>query len=89
MNLFVGLIVGLALGLAYFGGLWLTTRRLSTNQAPAGLAVLRRSGRLALVAGGLVVLSQLGLGPLLAGLAGMWLSRGFLIARLGGPDHDS
>jgi F1F0 ATPase subunit 2 len=79
------LITGLGLGLAFFGGLWLTVRRIARGRGRSGLLVASGLGRLALA--GLVLggLSREGAGPLLAGLGGVWLARWSLVRQLGGP----
>jgi F1F0 ATPase subunit 2 len=42
-------LVGLALGCLYFGGLWLTVRRLPTTQNPVLLTLLSFIGRIGIV----------------------------------------
>jgi F1F0 ATPase subunit 2 len=78
---------GTGLGLAYFGGLWLTVRRALCR--PSGAALVPASGavRLILLGAGLAALSRQGAGNLMAALGGLWLSRWFLIRRLGGLRH--
>jgi F1F0 ATPase subunit 2 len=78
-------VTGAGLGLTYFGGLWLTTRRLARGRGGRGLATLSWAARLALATAAFYALSREGVEPLLAGLGGLWLARGYLILRLGGP----
>jgi F1F0 ATPase subunit 2 len=78
-------VVGAALGVAYFGGLWLTTRRLLGGRGGWWLLPLSRWLRLALAGAAFYALSLEGAGAVLSGLAGLWLARGWLIRLLGGP----
>jgi F1F0 ATPase subunit 2 len=74
---------GFGLGLAYFGVLWLSVRRLGTGGA-AGFA----AGRLARLALAAVVFYALlkggGAQAVLAGLVGLIAARGYLVRRIGG-----
>jgi F1F0 ATPase subunit 2 len=45
-------LLGLVLGCVYFGGLWLTVRRLPTAQNPAMLTLLSFLGRMGVVGAG-------------------------------------
>lgn len=71
--------IGLGLGGAYFGGLWMTLRRCSQWRRPflgMGLSLL---GRLALLLGGGAWVLHLAMAPRLAAIlaisCGFWLSR--------------
>jgi len=77
------LLSGIALGLIYFGGLWWTVRRLSRSTAPALLAIVSLSLRMALLLAGLYLLLQGQWPRLLAALVGVLLARAFLIRKLG------
>jgi F1F0 ATPase subunit 2 len=74
---------GFGLGLAYFGGLWLTVRRVGTGSA-AGFA----AGRLARLGLAAVVFYALlktgGVRAVVAGLVGLLVARWYLVRRIGG-----
>ncbi|HWQ20026.1 MAG TPA: ATP synthase subunit I [Methanotrichaceae archaeon] len=79
----LSLACGMALGIIYFGGLWLTLQRLTTTGRPAVLALgsfLLRSGACIL---GFYLLSGNGLEGLACGLAGFVLAKVALIHRWG------
>jgi F1F0 ATPase subunit 2 len=83
----VAIGVGAGLGLAYFGGLWLTV--LSVVRRPSRAAWIPLSGvlRLTLLALGLALLARQGAGSIVAALVGLWLARGYLVRRLGAIGH--
>jgi F1F0 ATPase subunit 2 len=81
------LMTGAGLGLAYFGGLWLTVRYLSRGRRGVLLAA-SRCLRLGLVGLTFYGLSRDGVGMVLSGLAGLWLARWCLIRQLSGGQHD-
>ncbi len=83
MNWAVAATTGFALGLAYFGGLWLAVRRLGTGNA-AGFAA-GRLARLGLAAVVFYALLKTG-GPraMAAGLVGLLAARWYLVRRIGG-----
>jgi F1F0 ATPase subunit 2 len=87
MTLFVAFTTGFGLGLASFGALWLTVRRLLTR--PGGNLGMGVSGLARLLLIGLVFwgLGREGPDKVLAGLAGLWLARGVLLRELGGVRH--
>jgi F1F0 ATPase subunit 2 len=77
---------GLILGLLYFGGLWLTVRRLPTTRHPISLAIGSLVLRLGLCLGGFagfLGLSQPVPLPLLACVAGFFWTRNRMVQRLG------
>jgi F1F0 ATPase subunit 2 len=78
------LAAGFLMGLAYFGGLWLTLRRLPTARHPAGMLAASLAVRLGLVTGGLLVVGGGSLGRLLLALAGLVAARSLLLARMPG-----
>jgi F1F0 ATPase subunit 2 len=86
MTWLVAATTGASVGIAYFGGLWLTVRRVAQGPRPI-LFVLSRVARLALVAGVFYGLSREGADMVLAGLSGLWLARWLLIRQLGGLSH--
>ena len=79
----VGLVVGAVLGLGFFGALLLTVRAVPGARHPGLLALASLLGRLALVAGGLLLLVPGGLPALAAALVGMLAVRTALIRRTG------
>ena len=78
---------GAGLGLAYFGGLWLTVRGVVNRPSRSSLVPYAGAIRLVLLGVGLTMLSRHGAGALLGALGGLWLLRSFLVRRLGGG-HD-
>lgn len=88
MNWIVAATAGAGLGLAYFGGLWLTVIGVVRHPSRA-VWVPMASGLIRLVVLGLVLamLGRQGAGSLLAALGGLWLSRSYLVHRLGGAGH--
>ena len=114
MNALAALAAGALVGLASFGGLWLTVRRLpksaecgmrnaewktrlrlaaSQRRPPSvfgiphsALRIGTTLGRLALVGVAFAVLARSGPGAVLAGLAGLWLARWWLVWRIGGSN---
>jgi F1F0 ATPase subunit 2 len=87
MNWAVAFGAGAGLGLAYFGGLWLTV--VGVLRRPSRLVWVPVSGvvRLVLLGVALAALSRQGAGSVLAALVGLWLSRWYLVRRLGGVRH--
>ena len=78
----LSLAAGLGLGLAYFGGLWLTVRRVATTRRPvllfAGSFVLRT----ALVVAGMYLVMNGSWQRMLACLAGFIIVRQVMVSRL-------
>ncbi len=87
MSLVIALAIGVGLGLACFGGLWLSLRQWMRTPRRTGWLALGQLSRLALC--GLVfwALSRQGAGAVLAALAGLWVARWQLIYRLGVARH--
>jgi len=77
------LTTGAGLGLVFFGGLWLTVLEFTRRQR-VGLIWASYLARMALAALVFYGLSREGPDMVLAGLGGLWLSRWYLIRRLGG-----
>jgi len=79
----VGLVAGAAIGLVYFGGLWLTVRRLPARRRPhlwlLGSFVLR----LGLALAAFYLLVPLGWQALATGLAGLLAARQVLVRARG------
>jgi F1F0 ATPase subunit 2 len=78
---------GAVLGLAYFGGLWLTVCQVVSRPTWAAWIPLASVVRLMLLGTGLAILGRQGAGSILASLGGLWLARWFLIRWLGGVRH--
>lgn len=83
IELIAGLGAGTVLGVAYFGGLWLTARRLLDRASPGPLALVSYVLRLAVLGVGLWAVVRLaGVGALFAALVGILIVRQLLIRRL-------
>ena len=78
---------GAGLGLAYFGGLWLTVAGALRRPSRSAWIALSAVVRLGLLALGLLPLGRSGTGGVVAALVGLWLARGFLVWRVGGTRH--
>jgi hypothetical protein len=76
--------VGAGLGVAYFGGLWLTIRGVVGRPGRSALVPYGAAIRLALLGSGLMLLGRQGAGALVGALGGLWLSRWFLLRRIAG-----
>ncbi len=76
------LVGGVALGLIYFGGLWMTVRRLPSARFPALLLLVSAIGRGAVALLGLYALAGPRWDGLLAGMAGFAVARVALVRRL-------
>lgn len=87
MSWLLALGLGAGVGLVYFGGLWLTVRRVACHPRQRALLPLSLATRLAIVALALYGLSRGGASDLLAGLAGLWLVRWNLVGVLGRERH--
>ena len=70
-----GLVAGAVLGVVFFGGLWWTTQRLPTTPRPALLLSLSLLVRVVVLAVGLLLVAQLGGGPLLFAAVGLVVAR--------------
>ncbi len=84
MSWIVALSVGAGLGLAYFGGLWLTVLGVLRRPSRAVLVPVSGIVRFILLAVGFAMLAGQGAGSLVAALGGLWLSRWFMLRRIGG-----
>ena len=83
----VALTTGVGLGLAFFGGLWLTVRAFLRQTRSRLLLGSSQLLRFALVALTLYGLGREGADMLLAGLAGLWLARCWVLREIGGTRH--
>jgi F1F0 ATPase subunit 2 len=79
--------VGAVLGLAHFGGLWLTVRGVVRRPSRSAFLPIGGAIRLALVGSGLWLVGRQGAGALVGALGGLWLSRCWLVHRIAGG-HD-
>lgn len=82
VSLMLALLAGLALGLLYFGGLWLTVRRLARTRRPAPLFALSLLLRMALTLAGFYLVMDGSWQRMLACLAGFIAVRQLLVSRL-------
>ncbi len=82
LALVLALIAGLGIGLFYFGGLWLTVRRLPEARQPALLMFGSFLGRTAASMIGIFLVMGGELARLLACLAGIIIARLVLVRRL-------
>ncbi len=87
MNWIVAVSAGAGLGLAYFGGLWLTVVGVVRQPSWAVWVPVSGVARLILLGLGLAILCRQGTGSALAALGGLWLARWYLMLRLGGVRH--
>lgn len=74
------LLAGMALGVMFFGGLWLTVRALPTTKYPTALAVASFWGRTALIVGAFVYFFSRDWQSVVVGLIGFIAAR-LLLAR--------
>lgn len=74
--------IGVLLGLAYFGGLWLTLQRLSSSRRPALVAFASFLIRTALLLAAIYWVMDGRIERLLALMAGFLLARQVLLVRL-------
>jgi len=79
LQLLLAVLAGMAIGVIYFGGLWLTVQRLPRSSKPVRLLLLSAVVRLGLALGGFYLVLRHGWAALLASLAGSVLTRLFLI----------
>lgn len=87
LNIILPLIAGLVLGLLYFGGLWLTLRRLATAKQPAFLVLGSYLGRLAICLAGFVIVALTArLQGILICTAAFIAIRMIVVRRLGRPE---
>ena len=75
--------LGAAVGGLYFGGLWLTVRRLATARHPKKLLVISYGLRLSLLLAAFYPLAQQGAAAVAAAMVGLLLSRHLWLATKG------
>jgi F1F0 ATPase subunit 2 len=84
VNWAVAASTGFGLGLAYFGGLWLSVGALRCGPRPSAHLLVGRLGRLALAAVTFLALLRTGgTGALLVGLGGVLAARWYLVRTIG------
>lgn len=81
----VALIIGMVLGLFFFGTLWLTVRRVPHSRHPAGLVFGSLLGRLAVVLAGFFLLMDGSWERPVACLAGFIVARQVMLRVVGHP----
>jgi len=84
MNWVTAASTGAGLGIVYYGGLWLTLRAVLHHSLGTGWLTVSRAARLGLVGTSFYGLAQEGVALVGAALAGLLLTRWYLIRRLGG-----
>ncbi len=84
-HLAVSLVAGAATGLFFFGGLWLTVRRIPTSRGPHLLLIGSFFARLAVVLAAFYALVPWGWQAMAVALAGMLIVRQLLVRRKGLP----
>ena len=89
INLSLAAVAGLALGLFYFGGIWLTVRKISGSGNPGILMLGSFVIRLLVTFYGLYLVMDGELLRLLACLAGFFLTRIILVRKLGPTRSES
>lgn len=83
MNLSIALLAGVAIGLAFFGGLWVSVRCAVQMSRRRGMIVVCAALRWLLAGVSFFLISRAGAAALLAAFGGFWLTRSLLILRMG------
>ncbi len=84
MNWGQSLVIGIGVGLLYFGGLWWTIQQAMGRPQRRAWFVLSRVIRLGLCGPIFYGLLREGVAPILVALVGFWMARWHLLRRLGG-----
>lgn len=79
----VAFIVGVFVGSLFFGGLYLTVKKLTSLKYPALFMMLSLIVRLVILAGGIYLIMDGGIKNVLSAIAGIILVRFVMIAKLG------
>jgi len=79
----IAFIVGVLAGILFFGGLYLTVKKLTTMKYPALFMMLSLIVRLVILAGGIYLIMDGGIRNVLSAMAGIILVRFVMIAKLG------
>ncbi len=80
-TLLLGLLGGLLIGVAYFGGLWWTVERIPHARRPGALLAASYLVRTVLALAAFAALVRLGPGPLVAALVGFVAARAVVVRR--------
>lgn len=90
-QLVLALLAGVATGVFYFGGLWLTVRRVPTSRQPHLLVFASFIGRVVVIVFVMVLIARVHWQLLVACMVTFVLTRVVLTRRLGpsGPDDSS
>jgi hypothetical protein len=83
MNLMIAATAGAGIGLAFFGGLWVSIRCAALNPGRRGMIVVSGVVRWMLAGFAFFIVSRAGAAAALAVLGGFWLVRSILILALG------
>lgn len=83
MNLIIALLAGVAIGIAFFGGLWVSVRCAVYSPRRRGMIAACGALRWLLVGVAFFLLSRAGAAAVLAAFGGFWLTRSLLILRMG------
>ena len=75
----VSFIIGIILGLFYFGGLYYTTQKLKNNKSPGSLMIISTVVRMAIIIFGLYYLAKRGINHILIGSFAIILVRIILV----------
>lgn len=75
----VSFIIGIILGLFYFGGLYYTTQKLKSNKSPGSLMIISTVVRMAIIIFGLYYLAKRGINHILIGSFAIILVRIILV----------
>ncbi len=79
----IAFIVGILVGSLFFGGLYLTVKKLTSLKYPALFMILSLIVRLVILAGGIYLIMDGGIKNVLSAMAGIILVRFVMIAKLG------
>jgi hypothetical protein len=83
MTLLIAALAGAGIGLAFFGGLWVSIRRAAPRHAARGTIVVIGIVRWMVAGFAFYFVSRAGAGAALAAFGGFWLVRSILILMLG------
>jgi F1F0 ATPase subunit 2 len=83
MNHLIALLAGVAIGLAFFGGLWVSVRCAVQYSRHRGMIAACGALRWLLAGVSFFLISRAGAGAVLAAFGGFWLTRSMLILRMG------
>jgi len=83
MKMILAFFVGVIVGIMFFGGLYLTVKKLTTIKHPALFMMLSLLVRLVILAGGVYLIMDGEIRNLLSAMAGILLVRLVMISKLG------